>query len=476
MKPRESGITMVLDKNIGVGELNDLLSCSGQYIDIMKFGWGTSRVLPRDIITRKIELLKKHSVGVCPGGTLLELAFVQGKVDYFLSEAFDSGFDCIEVSDGTVVIPHDTKIDLIGRAKKKGFRVYSEIGKKFLFEEKRYNIEERIAHARRELDSGAEKIIIEARETGSFGIFNDSGDVIPELVDRFVAAIGSPNIIFEAPYPNQQQWLISKIGNSVNLGNVSPEDALNLETLRTGLRAGTLKEYHMGRTSVFIENGVSGALAASLRNDIIIVIDALRASTTIISALSEGVKSVKPVSSAEECVGELTAGERGGVKIPGLAFDNSPLVFARNRDLCAGKELVLTTTNGTECIKASSRNSSTVLIGSLVNAEAVARYSYDLSTKKNKNISIVMAGRNNLIAKEDLISASEIWANLNSCSLKGNIGPMFSEDIVADFMDSDSGRNLISQGKKDDVLFCARKNVFSIVPEMRDGVIVTGGA
>jgi len=469
-KPRNAGLTMVLDKNLGIQALNDLLDTAGEFIDIVKFGWGTSRILPFDLVRRKIEILSKCNVLVCPGGTFLEIAYAKGMANSFLEEAKNIGFSCIEVSDGAIQIKHENKLELIKKAKDLGFTVISEVGKKFEMEEKRYPIEERINHVLKELETGSFKVIIEARESGSSGIFDKSGDIMQEFVEIIIAQLGTHNLIFEAPRPEQQHWLISNIGNSVNLGNINPDDCVNLETLRCGLRANTLREYHLNRTSVFIENGVGGALHAASKKDVVIIVDALRASTTIITALAEGVASVKPVVSADECIGELTAGERGGEKIPGLDYDNSPLSFRSSN--CAHKQLVLTTSNGTECIKAAGMQNSTVLIGSLINAKAVSEKALDIAKSTNRHITIVMAGRNNQLALEDLISASEIVANFKDCSVKGYIKPVYSVDYEKDFLNSESGKNLIALGKEKDVLFCAKKNLYKIVPVFKNGLLL----
>jgi len=471
-KPRNIGLTMVLDKDLGIASMSDFLESVGEYVDIVKFGWGTARILPREILVQKIELLQKHNVMVCPGGTLTEIAYLKNCVDRFLAEAKELGIDCIEISDGTVPIPRDEKLDLIRRVKGLGFTAFSEIGKKFEVEDRRLSIEERVGNALEELEAGSFKVIIEARETGIHGIFDEEGRVIPQFVERLATAVGSPNIIFEAPLPAQQEWLISNLGNTVNLGNIGVHDCLNLETLRCGLRAGTLREYHSGKPIVFIENGIPGALHAANNNSVIVVVDALRASTTIIAALASGIKTVRPVSSVDECVGDVTAGERGGTKVPNLTYDNSPLQIRNGAHKTRpNQELVLTSTNGTECIKACCVNNSPVLIGSIINARAVAKRAMDLAISTNRNITIVMAGRNNQLAVEDLISASEIVDNMKGCSLKGYIRPVYSRDYAKDFMESDSGKNLISLGKKDDVLFCAQKDVYDIVPEYGDGVL-----
>ena len=461
---------MVLDKGVGAAALKDWLETTGDHVDIAKFGWGTAGVIPREILRAKISLLQQNGILVCPGGTYLEIAYVQKQVHEFFDALRALEFSCIEVSDGTVDMPHNAKIDLIRLARERGFAVLSEIGKKSAIADRRYSLGQRVDDALAELDAGAMKVIIEARESGSFGIFDEDGEVIPELLEGLLTGVGIQNILFEAPRVSQQQWLVTNLGNSVNLGNVAPEDCVTLETLRLGLRAGTMKEHHMAQISVSIEQGVSGALHAASKKDVIVVVDALRCSSTVIAALAAGVKSIKPVTSAEECIGEVTAGERGGKKIAGLDFDNSP------RSLSAaalrGKSVVLTTSNGTECIKASSIHGSPVLIGSLVNARAVAEQALALARNLGANITVLMAGRNNQLATEDLISASEIVANLPGQTLKGYIRPVVSSDYARDFLESDSGRNLVAQGQRDDVLFCCQKDTHTMVPIYRDGLLV----
>ena len=469
-KPRKLGISMILDKSMSQEELSQMLHIGGRYVDIVKFGWGTSRLLDEMVIKKKIEITKEHNVVSCTGGTLFEIAYAQNCVDDFFSSAKDYGFDSIEVSDGVVPIPFEDKVEIIKKAKKFGFTVFSEVGKKDSIEDQHLLLEDRINQIRAELDAGAFKVILEARENGIQGIYDNSGEVIPGLLDALITEFGLGSLIFEAPLTNQQTWLINNLGNTVNLGNISPSDVLSTETLRTGLRAGTTRQYHLDHIFVFIENGVSGGLQASSRGDIIIVVDALRASSTIVTALASGMSSVKPVSSAEECIGEITAGERGGSKISGLMYDNSPKQFL-NKEF-TGKKLVLTSTNGTECIKVSSRNNGQVLIGCLLNAKFVAEKARGLAKKEKKNISLVMAGRNNKIAQEDLLAASEIMSNLQDCSLKGYIKSVYSDNLERDFLSSDSGRNLVSLGKREDVIFCAQTNIFSVVPILKNNTIL----
>ena len=464
---------MVLDKGMGVAALKDWVQIAGRHVDLVKLGWGTAGVVPEAVLREKIAILKESEILVCPGGTFLEVAYAQRRVDPFLQAAQEAGFSCIEVSDGTVSMSHADKLRLIRQARERGFTVMSEVGKKFGFEDARYPLQQRITDLQEELAAGAQKVIIEARESGTFGIFNSDGEVIPEHLEAMLAASGIQQMLFEAPRPSQQQWLITNLGNSVNLGNVAPEDCINLETLRLGLRAGTLRQYHLAQVSVSIEQGVGGALHAASKKDVIVVVDALRCSSTVIAALAAGVKSVRPVVSADECVGEVTAGERGGKKIPGLDYDNSPLSLSS--PALEGKSVVLTTTNGTECIRTSTTYGSPVLIGALINASAVAREALRLARELGRDISIVMAGRNNQLAPEDLVSASEIVARLNgAATLKGYIRPLHADDCVREFLESDSGRAITAQGRRDDVLFCAQQDTHTVVPVYRDGLLVAG--
>lgn len=255
------------------------------------------------------------------------------------------------------------------------------------------------------------------------------------------------------------------------MANIAPADVVAVESLRVGLRGDTVRDYHVDRTAITIELGPQGALAGSARGDIIVVIDVLRASTTIVTALAHGMRAVVPATSVEECQGEVTAGERGGKTLAGLMHDNSPVTFA-HQDY-RGKELALTTTNGTECIKAAaSSGKSVVLIGAFVNAQAAAKQAYRLARERNGNITLVIAGRNNRIAVEDLLCASEIALNLPTCAVRGDIPLQQSQDLLQDLLASESGTNLVALGKRADVMFCAEQNVYDLVPVWRVGRLV----
>ncbi|MFN5513337.1 MAG: phosphosulfolactate synthase, partial [Cyanobacteriota bacterium] len=236
-KPRSKGISMILDKGLGLRELNDLLETAGSFIDIVKLGWGTSLTQGIELVKQKCELLARHQVLVCPGGTLTELAYFQNKLDWYLDEARNLGFSCIEVSNGTIPILQDEKLKIIHQAIQAGFRVTSEVGSKISEEDQKITMEERISQIQSELDAGVWKVILEARESGTQGIFNKSGVTQLDLLNQITSQINADDLIFEAPQRNQQSDLILSIGNNVNLGNIAPSDVIPLETLRLGLRS-----------------------------------------------------------------------------------------------------------------------------------------------------------------------------------------------------------------------------------------------
>lgn len=470
-KPRQNGITMVLDKNLSVSELDNVLGTASDFIDLIKFGWCTSAVFPPEVIRRKCEVIRHYGVDVCPGGTLMELAFLQGKVPQLLEEARRLGFNCIEVSNGTVPMPEERKLECIQRALDLGFKVVSEVGSKIVEEDHRLHVEQRIEQTRQELEQGVWKVIVEARESGTLGIFDNKGKTQVDMLQSLIHGVGIDGLIFEAPLKQQQADLILRLGNRVNLGNIPPHEAIALETLRLGFRGDTMRQLHLALPTVTLELGASGAWAASQRGDVIIVVDAIRASSTIITALANGMQSVKPVQAPEDCVGEITAGERGGKKIAQLDYDNSPIVF--NDSKYRGKHLVLTTSNGTECILAAASNpKAIVLIGALLNASAVAQFALETARTTGRMISIVVAGRNNQPVSEDIVSASEIVFQLHGAPVRTNIDLVSSDNFVRDFLNSESGRNLSDLGRSDDIIFCAQRDKFDVVPIFRDGLLM----
>ncbi|MBW2221568.1 MAG: phosphosulfolactate synthase [Deltaproteobacteria bacterium] len=240
-KPRKTGLTTLLDRGIGYHAALDLTEQAADYIDLIKLGWGTSRLMPEETIKKKIRLYRDNKIMVSNGGTILEIAYQQGKATAFLKSAKELGMDSIEVSNGVVTINKEDKRNLIVEAKDLGLEVFSEIGRKDPLEDAKLTLEDMVEEAKNDMAAGASKIIIEAREGGKgLGIYDDKGSVKEEMVKSLVSEIGLGNIIFEAPDKSQQVHLILNLGINVSLGNIRPEDAIPLETLRRGLRGDTL--------------------------------------------------------------------------------------------------------------------------------------------------------------------------------------------------------------------------------------------
>ena len=232
---------MVLDKGLGLETARSLMDISGEYVDYLKFGWGTSIVHEQEIIRAKVEMYKEHDITPYTGGTLFELAYMNDKLEEFFAEARQLGFPAIEISDGSTSIHHNDKLNCIKRAKREGFEVLSEVGKKNPDLDKELTIDERINNMQDELDAGSSLVIVEAREGGkNIGIFDKAGNAKEDEIDIILDKIDPNKILWEAPNKDQQVFFILKLGNTVNLGNISSDDITSLETLRKGLRGDTL--------------------------------------------------------------------------------------------------------------------------------------------------------------------------------------------------------------------------------------------
>jgi phosphosulfolactate synthase len=235
-KPRRTGITHVLDAGLPVSEAAGLLEACGNYVDVWKFGWGVAYIDPH--LDAKLELLTAHGVLASPGGTLLEIAWAQGRAAEFLSWARAAGFPCVEVSAGTVPMDAAAKASLIGQAAEH-FIVLAEVGAK----DPRVRItpDEWAAAASRDLAAGATWILAEGRASGTVGIYSSSGAVREDVVAAMADAAGTDGVVFEAPREDQQAWFVRRFGPDVNLANIRPAGALALETLRLSLRADTYR-------------------------------------------------------------------------------------------------------------------------------------------------------------------------------------------------------------------------------------------
>ena len=234
-KPRQIGLTHVLDKGESLAEVEGLFASCGDYVDIVKLGWGTSYVTHN--LREKLALYASLGVPVVLGGTLMEVAISQGRIDDFRRWVTELGLTHVEVSDGSITLDHDEKLDLIASLAK-DFTVLSEVGSKdtaAVVAPYRW-----VKMITAELEAGAWKVITESRETGTAGLYRPDGEIRTGLVEEIVHTIDPDRLLFEAPQKAQQVWFIKTFGPNVNLGNIHPGEVIPLETLRLGLRSDTL--------------------------------------------------------------------------------------------------------------------------------------------------------------------------------------------------------------------------------------------
>ncbi len=237
-KPRERGLTHVIDRGLSVAAVDGLMETAGQAVDIVKLGWGTAVVSAN--LKAKLERYAAHGVPVVLGGTLTEVAIRQGRVEGLVGWLHELGLRHVEISDGTIELDQGEKHELIARLAKE-FTVLSEVGSKdaqaimapYVW----------IERIQGDLDAGAWKVIAEARESGTAGIFRADGEVRSGLIDEIAHAIDPDRMIFEAPRRDQQAWLLKFFGPNANLGNIAPDEVLSLETLRLGLRSETVGHF-----------------------------------------------------------------------------------------------------------------------------------------------------------------------------------------------------------------------------------------
>jgi phosphosulfolactate synthase len=237
-KPRHNGFTMVMDKGLSLREVEDMLSMSADYIDIVKLGWATSFVTPN--LQQKLDAYKAAGVPVYFGGTLFEAFVVRNQFDDYrrLIDKYDLKY--AEVSDGSLEMDPDEKCEYI-RTLAKQVTVLSEVGSKD--EAKIIPPYKWIKLMNTELEAGAWKVIGEAREGGTVGLFRASGEVRQGLVEEILTQIPSEKIIWEAPQKEQQVWFVKLLGANVNVGNIGPHEVIPLETIRLGLRGDTFSHF-----------------------------------------------------------------------------------------------------------------------------------------------------------------------------------------------------------------------------------------
>lgn len=233
-RPRAHGITMVMDKGLSLEEAKNFLSANSPHVDVIKLGFGTSFVTPN--LREKIELYKSYDLPVYFGGTLFEAFLIRNQFEDYISVCKDFGIDWMEVSDGSITIPHAEKCGYIEKLTKYG-TVLSEVGSKdaaHIIPPYKW-----IELMRAELEAGSSYVIAEAREAGNVGIYRGSGEVREGLVQEILTQIPEEKIIWEAPQKAQALYFIELIGCNVNLGNIAPHEVIALEAMRIGLRGDT---------------------------------------------------------------------------------------------------------------------------------------------------------------------------------------------------------------------------------------------
>lgn len=238
VKPREKGLTMVMDKGLSTREVEDMIEVAGDYIDIVKLGFGTSFV--SNNLDKKLELYRQKGIGVYFGGTLFEAFVVRNQFDDYLKIVDKYNLEYVEVSDGCAEMDHDVKCGYIKELSKRA-TVLSEVGSKdadHIIPPYKW-----IEMMEKELDAGTWRLIAEAREGGNVGIFRGTGEVRSDLIEEILTKIPEERILWEAPKKAQQVWFIKLLGSNVNLGNIAPNEVIPLETLRLGLRGDTFHEF-----------------------------------------------------------------------------------------------------------------------------------------------------------------------------------------------------------------------------------------
>ncbi|TBR19083.1 MAG: phosphosulfolactate synthase [Chitinophagaceae bacterium] len=232
--PRTDGLTMVMDKGLSINEAENLMCATSPYVDLIKLGFGTSFVTPN--LKAKIEVYRKYDIPVYFGGTLFEAFLIRNQFDDYLGICKEYGITYMEVSDGSITIPHAEKCGYIEKMSKYG-TVLSEVGSKdaaHIMPPYKW-----VELMRAELEAGSSFVIAEAREAGNVGIYRGSGEVREGLVQEILTQIPAEKILWEAPQKAQQLYFIELIGCNVNLGNIAPTEVLPLETMRIGLRGDT---------------------------------------------------------------------------------------------------------------------------------------------------------------------------------------------------------------------------------------------
>lgn len=237
-KPRNAGLTMVMDKALTIRQAEDLIESSGEFVDIVKLGFGTSAFSSK--VKEKVKLYQENNIRVYVGGTLFEAFYVRNQMDEYERYINKLGLDTVEVSDGSMVIPHAEKCEVIQRFAK-NYTVLSEVGSKeegILISPSKW-----IKMMSTELQAGSWKVIAEARESGNVGIYRPNGQAHVLLINKILQKVKAEDILWEAPKKAQQVYFIKHLGHNVNLGNIAENEVIPLECLRIGLRGDTFFQF-----------------------------------------------------------------------------------------------------------------------------------------------------------------------------------------------------------------------------------------
>lgn len=237
-KPRNVGLTMVMDKGLSLSETEGFIESSAEFVDFVKLGFGTSLITNK--LKQKIKLYQKGGIRPYLGGTLFEVFIIRGLFNDFVRFVSDLGLDLVEVSDGSMKMDNKVKCDYISKLSEK-FTVISEVGSKQA--DVIIPDDEWVAMMKREVEAGSWKVIAEARESGNVGIYNADHSANVNLIEDITRHLKIENVIWEAPIKNQQAWFIKLLGANVNLGNIAPNESIPLETLRLGLRGDTFFDF-----------------------------------------------------------------------------------------------------------------------------------------------------------------------------------------------------------------------------------------
>ncbi len=241
-KPRQSGLTCLVDNGIGLREIDDKLQAHGEFVDVIKLGWASAYLTPQ--LQKKIRLFREYGIETCLGGMMFEICHLQNKIDSYIAWLNDLNLKLVEISNGSLPIPESEKVRMIEMFSSKGFTVLSEVGSKDINE----NIppETWVSCIKDDQAAGAWKVITEGRADASAGIYNADGSPKMDIIDHIIdSGLNLDDLIFEAPHKRQMCHFIKAVGENVNLGNIPPSEILNLETLRLGLRGDTVQHFHL---------------------------------------------------------------------------------------------------------------------------------------------------------------------------------------------------------------------------------------